>query len=210
MLLCKPWVGALANTSVLRAAAPLDAGAGSRRRTRAQLLLALLLQILRFVALPVIGARSVAVAAPAAPSADPCGVVARCPGGRQCAYERCSSSLCWFISHATLCVTQRCGGNLGVPPCRFMWPCCSVPWLLPAQQEAPACSAPDPTHCSWGKTLGSSNSWTGLSLVQIANLVLPTSQMVAACVPARAQSLCELLVAPRHPPCRCAGCCRTR
>ena len=93
------------------------------------------------------GARSVAVAAPAAPSADPCG--ARCPGGRQCAYERCFSSLCWFISRATLCVTQRCGDNFGVPPCCFMWPCCSVPWLLSAHQVAPARSAPDHvTHCS--------------------------------------------------------------
>ena len=55
MLLCKPWVGALANSSVLHATAPLDAWAGSRRHARTQLLLALLLQISRFVALPAIG-----------------------------------------------------------------------------------------------------------------------------------------------------------
>jgi hypothetical protein len=133
------------------------------------------------------GARSVAVAAPAAPSSDPYGLVARCPGGRQCAYERCSSSLCWFMSHATLGFTQRCGGNFGVPPCRFMWPCCSVPWLLPAPQVAPARSAPDLTHCclvQLGKNYPA--QWTGLGLVQIANLVLPTSQMTAAFEPKRA------------------------
>jgi hypothetical protein len=78
-------------------------------------------------------ARNVAVAAPAAPSAAPCGHVARCPCGLWC----CGRLQLWFAAasnralRSALCKgTHSRGGCSVFPRARFMGSCRSLSWLV--------------------------------------------------------------------------------